>query len=87
MKLKRMFLYIAVLATMVGVWGCNEEDMQSTVAGTSLKVYNIYNSGCLSNTRSEEAPSASSGIYEKLRLKAVEDGGLKIYLDSLIYIC
>ena len=26
MKLKRMFLYIAVLATMAWAWGCNEED-------------------------------------------------------------
>ena len=41
--MKRMFLYIGVLATMLWAWGCNEEDMQSTVAGTSLKVYNIYN--------------------------------------------
>ena len=35
MKLKRMFLYIAVLATMAWAWGCNEEDMQSTAAGAS----------------------------------------------------
>ncbi len=87
MKMKRMFLYIGVLATMVWAWGCNEEDMQSTVAGTSLKVYNIYNSGCLSNIRSEEASSASSGPYETLRLKAVDDGRLQIAHDSVIYNC
>ncbi len=87
MKMKRMFLYIGVLATMVWAWGCNEEDMQSTVAGTSLKVYNIYNSGCLSNIRSEEASSASSGPYETLRLKAVEDGRLQIAHDSVMYNC
>ena len=87
MKLKRMFLYIAVLATMAWAWGCNEEDMQSTAAGASLKVYNIYNSGCLSNTRSEEAGNASSSLHETLRLKAVEDGRLQIAHDSAVYNC
>jgi len=87
MKLKRMFLYIAVLATMAWAWGCNEEDMQSTAAGASLKVYNIYNSGCLSNTRSGEAGNASSSLHETLRLKAVEDGRLQIAHDSAVYNC
>lgn len=87
MKSKRMFLYIGGFAAIAFAWGCNEEDMQSTVTGTSLKVYNIYNSGCLSNIRSEEAVSASSGLYETLRLKAVEDGRLQIAHDSVIYNC
>ena len=76
MKLKRMFLYIAVLATMAWAWGCNEEDMQSTAAGASL-----------SNTRSEEAGNASSSLHETLRLKAVEDGRLQIAHDSAVYNC
>ncbi|MDO4702691.1 hypothetical protein [Tannerella sp.] len=87
MKSKRMFLYIGVLAALAFAWGCNEEDMESTAAGTSLKVYNIYNSGCLSNIRSEEAEAAFSDLYETLRLKAVEGGRLQIAHDSVIYNC
>lgn len=88
MKSKKIFLYVGLLAAGFALaLGCNKEEMQGAITGSTLKVYNIINSGCLSNVERGEAGSVSPLYHEKLRLKALVDGRLQITHDSVTYNC
>ena len=76
-----------IMAVMSVLIGCSDDDTVTDDTLTTLKVYNIYNSGCLTNLKSGETDVITPNQHEKLRLKVLEGNHLQINHDSVFYNC
>lgn len=86
METKKFLVY--GIALLLSAGGCNESEMTEVGNASSLKVYHITNSGCLSNLRSGAADALETiKRHETLHLKALGNGWLQIRHDSVIYQC